>query len=656
MQRDLRDTPQYRQVDAFFRSVLEPGLGRPSSFGDPEPAPDGRWVAVTGYVLDALEGRPHGRIVLAEIDGEAARSITNGPNDDVGPRWSPDGARLTFASDRKRAGRFQLYELATDRLGEARLVAEVPGVVEHHRWSPDGSRILMVVAGERAEQADALGSGTLGSAAADEPAWLPDVETEEEAGEWRSLWMLDVATGDVRSASPEGLNVWEASWLGNDRVVAVVSDGPGEGAWYRARLSVIDPAAATERVLLRSDVQLGYAEGAPDGATVAVLEAVCSDRYVVAGDLLLVDVATGAVRRVEAVGDVSSARWRGRRVFAMALDGLEAVALEADAATAVATEIWRSSDASGSYHPSGAPIGDGDEFVTVLSSARRPPRVVVVRDRHERSLAETEHAGREAARGHLGVREAIRWTAPDGTEIDGLLTTPNGDPPFRLLLAVHGGPVGAITDAWPSTATSLLLARGYAILQPNPRGSTGRGRSFAAAVVGDMGGADALDDLAGVDALVAKGIADPDRIGVMGGSYGGFMAARLPAIDDRFKAAVALSPVTDWYSEHFHSSLMDWVADFVAGSPDTPGGQYHERSPALAGERLRTPTLLTAGANDRATPAGQAIEHFRALRARGVPAAVVVYPQEGHGVQNLPAGIDLAARITAWFDRFLPAR
>src|SRR6266550_4201479 len=147
MERDLRATPHYQQVDAFFRTLLEPGFGRPSSFGDPEPSPDGRTVAVTGFVLDGLEGRPHGRIVLAEMGGGGARTITHGPNDDVGPRWSPDGSRLTFASDRKQAGRFQLYELTTDGLGEARLVAEVPGVVEHHRWSPDGSRILMVVAG-----------------------------------------------------------------------------------------------------------------------------------------------------------------------------------------------------------------------------------------------------------------------------------------------------------------------------------------------------------------------------------------------------------------------------------------------------------------------------------------------------------------------------
>jgi dipeptidyl aminopeptidase/acylaminoacyl peptidase len=655
MERDLRGTKRYRETEALFRSLLEPGFGRPTSFADPEPSPDGRRVAVTGQVLDKLEGRPHGRIVLAERGGEA-RVITNGPNDDVGPGWSADGTRLTFASDRAKAGRFQLYSLDMGGAGEARLVAEIPGVVEHHRWSPDGSRILVVVAGERAEQADALGSGTLGAAEADTPGWLPDVETEEEAGEWRSLWIVDTEAGEARSASPAGLNVWEATWLGNDLVAAVVSDAPGEGAWYRARLSILDPAGAPERVLLRGDGQLGYAEGSPDGTTVAVLEAVCSDRYIVAGDLLLVDAESAEVRRVGARGDVSSVRWRGYRIFAMSLDGLQAVALDVDPANAAATELWRTSDSSAAYHPSGAPFGDGTGFVTVLSSSRRAPEVVLIADGVEEVLAGSEHPGREAVRRRVGAREAIRWTAPDGLEIEGLLTTPPGEPPFPLILAVHGGPVGAVTDSWLGGVDVALLDHGYAILHPNPRGSTGRGREFAAAVVRDMGGADALDDLAGVDALVAKGTADPGRIGVMGGSYGGFMAAWLPTIDDRFKAAVAISPVTDWYSEHFGSSLIDWVADFVAGTPGEPGGQYHERSPALAGKRLRTPTLLTAGANDRATPPGQAIEHFRALRAAGVPAAVVLYPEEGHGVRNLPAGIDLASRIIEWFDRFLISR
>jgi dipeptidyl aminopeptidase/acylaminoacyl peptidase len=170
-----------------------------------------------------------------------------------------------------------------------------------------------------------------------------------------------------------------------------------------------------------------------------------------------------------------------------------------------------------------------------------------------------------------------------------------------------------------------------------------------------MGGKDALDDLAGVDAVIAMGLADPEKIGVIGGSYGGFMAAWLPTIDTRFKAAVAISPVTDWYSEHFNSSLIDWVGSFLADVPEEPGGEHHRRSPVLAAEALRTPTLLTAGLRDRATPPGQAIEMYRALRTRGVEAEVVVYPLEGHGVRDLPAAIDLTVRIAGWFERFMPA-
>ena len=171
-----------------------------------------------------------------------------------------------------------------------------------------------------------------------------------------------------------------------------------------------------------------------------------------------------------------------------------------------------------------------------------------------------------------------------------------------------------------------------------------------------MGGADSYDLLSGLDQLVADGIADPDRIGIFGGSYGGFMAAWLPTLDTRFKAAVALSPVTDWYSEHFGSSLIDWVGDFLADRPERVGGAYHERSPVLAGERLRTPTLLTAGLRDRATPPTQAVEFYRALVAQGVPSEVVVYPQEGHGIRNLLTQVDLATRMVTWFERFMPAR
>ncbi|HTG46499.1 MAG TPA: alpha/beta fold hydrolase [Actinomycetota bacterium] len=653
MERDLRETPAYREVEAFFRACLEPGFGAVTGLGTPEASPDGRLVAFPGEVLAGFEGHERSRICLAAADGSGWRTITAGPNDDVQPRWSPDGSTLTFLSDRLQEGRLQVYALDARTFGEARRLGDVAGVVEHHRWSPDGTRLLLVVAGEHAEQADALGSGTLGRGDAAAPGWLPDVESTDEADEWRRLWVLDAVTGEARCISAEGRNVWEASWLGDDAAAAIVSGAPGEGAWYGAELAVIDVVDGSERTALTSDIQLNFAEGSPDGRTVAVIEALCSDRYVAAGDLVLVDAGSGERRTVDAGPvDVSWTRWTDDGIFAIGLEGMDAVALHVDPSTGAAHELWRTGEGVGDYQPAGSPLPGGG-FAVAVASARRPPAIVAVHDGAERELAATDHAGRAESIRHLGRSERISWDAPDGLRIDGLVRTPAGVGPFPLILLVHGGPVGAVTEGWLGTTQALLLSKGYAILMPNPRGSSGRGRHFAERVVGDMGGDDAKDLLAGVDAVVAAGVADPDRIGIYGGSYGGFMAAWLPAQDPRFRAAVSISPVTDWYSEHFNSSLIDWVGDFLRDVPEEPGGQHHLRSPVLMGETLRTPTLLTAGRNDRATPPGQAVEMFRALRARGIPAEVVVYPDEGHGVRDFPAVLDLTTRTLGWFERYL---
>jgi dipeptidyl aminopeptidase/acylaminoacyl peptidase len=233
---------------------------------------------------------------------------------------------------------------------------------------------------------------------------------------------------------------------------------------------------------------------------------------------------------------------------------------------------------------------------------------------------------------------------------------PHGEPPFATVLWVHGGPVGAVGWEFPSADLAVLVEAGYAVLMPNPRGSIGRGRDFAAFVVGDMGGEESHDLLSGLDHLVSLGIADPARLAVGGVSYGGYMAALLPAVDDRFAAAVVGSPLTDLISSHYGSSLSVFVRDYVGGRPTDQVQRYLDRSPVFAGTRLRTPTLLAAGLRDRATPMGQAVEMFRALREQGVPTELVVYPEEGHGVRAYPARIDWIARVVMWLERHAPAR
>jgi dipeptidyl aminopeptidase/acylaminoacyl peptidase len=442
-------------------------------------------------------------------------------------------------------------------------------------------------------------------------------------------------------------------------VVAIVSEGAGEGAWYGAELALIDPAARTARTLRRSDVQLGWACASPGGRHAAVIEAVCSDRVIVAGQLLLVDPASGEARPVDTHGvDVTWAAWRDdERLFAIGVRGLEPVALDVRATDASATEIWVGTGSCGaSLYPSGSPIGPGGAFAAVVEAWDRAPAVVLMDGDSARTLADLAHAGTTARIELIGNRRRIHWSAPDGLEIEGFLTLPRGEPPFPTILHVHGGPIWCFQDTPPSDGALALVERGYAIFEPNSRGSTGRGREFAALVVGDMGGGDVGDMLAGLDQLVAEGLADAARIGIMGQSYGGFMACWLPTQDARFKAAVALSPVTNWYSERYGSNLGAWVGDFLDGEPKPAGGQYYDRSPVLFASSDRTPTLLTAGLLDRATPPDQAIEFHNALVEQGVASDVVVYPGEGHGVHSFPALIDCTTRIVAWFERHMPVR
>ena len=664
MRKDLRESPEYAAVAEHLRRLHEPAFGTPHHVTDLVTTPDASRIVVTGSVYDKLDGLP--RTALYEVRDGALRALTSGSGSAKAARLAPDGSSLAFLSDRAKAEVFQLYLLGGGQLGEARPAPAVPGTAEFLAWSPDGTAILLGVAGPGAELADAQGSGTPGSGESGLPSWYPQVEAGTPEDAWRSLWLYTLASGELARVSPDGLNVWEAAWSGPGHVLAITSQQPGEDDWYSAVLSRLDISTGEVTELLRSDVQLGLPAGTSDGRRAAVVEAVCSDRWIVAGDLILLDLAAGTRCPVDTAGaDVTAVQWiDGTRLGYAGQRHLDSVAGIADAGdgplpeTITAKELAASPQSWASwFYPAGAFTSDG-RVVVARSDYDTPQQIAIVGPGTDQVLASLAHAGTDYLRSVAGSAANVSWSAPDGTVIEGVVCTPPGAGPFPLVLDVHGGPVGAYQRSWAmrDDAVPLLVSRGYAVLLPNPRGSSGRGREFAAAVVGDMGGADTYDYLSGIDAMIERGIADPARIGTMGVSYGGYMSAWLVTQDQRFKASVAGSPVTEWYSFTFTSNIPRWGLWFLDhADPEEPGTQVHTRSPVLHASKARTPTLLTAGAKDRCTPAGQAREFYQALTGNGVDSELVIYPGEGHGVSRFPAVTDYLARLVTWFETYMPA-
>jgi dipeptidyl aminopeptidase/acylaminoacyl peptidase len=664
MERDIRGTDLYKEIDALCRDIRQPGTGQISDAAEVHASPDGRYAVFAGTMLDALEDAPPTRICLTELSSGDTRVLTFGPNVDRLPKFSPDGRWIAFLSDRHRKDDPQLY-LLDPKTGAAKPTPRVEGWVEYLHWSPDGKRILLGVAGHGADVAGGQGAVTSKQAAHDLPSWMPSVETGDESFRWRRAWVYELATDKVRRVSALEDNIWEAVWCGNQAFAAVVSPAPGEGLWYSARLVTAPISDGAEpargREIYKPKDQLGWPAASPSGRQLAVVEAVCSDRWIVAGDLRLIDTHSGKVRAVHTRGvDVTYTEWRSERQLLIAGHrGFETVVGLCDGTSASFTEIWRSLEVSTSgFYVKVAGFGEHGDCVVLGESFARAPEVAVIRAGKYQPIRSFD-VGFKDHSAALASFEPLSWKAPDGLEIQGWLLKPaRAKGPYPLVLNVHGGPVWQFHPLWlgrAGAALITLLKHSYAILQPNPRGSSGRGRDFVRHEAGDMGGAETHDHLAGLDYLVKAGIADPKRIGVTGGSHGGYMSSWLITQDQRFAAAVPVAPVTNYVSEHLIGNIPHFCSLFLNDKYNNPEGKYFTRSPIMHAHKVKTPTLNICGALDRCTPPSEAMQFHNALLENGVESVLVTYPEEGHGVRKFPAAIDYAARLVSWFETHMPA-
>lgn len=651
---------RHEAVRRYYDLTYTPGSGRFAQAGDARISPDGRRVIFTGTLADDLDLGTHDRIGLIR-DGTVI-PLTDGPGDDHHPRWSPDGRCIGFLSDRRRAGQPQL-QLLEPAFGVVVDTPYIDGVVESFEWSPDGRSILVCVAGLEADRGDVAGPGRATGApqTQDGPtaAWKPSVREHPGDDRTRQIWIYSVAHDTVRRVTSTDLTVWEATWCGGSAIVAVTSAGWTEGAWFDADLRLISVDDGMDRMIYRGHHQIGKPACPPSGRRVAVISGLCSDRGIVPGEAILVDPAGFEHRALDTGGvDVTELAWLDDdRLAFIGIRGLDTVAgiVEALRPGARAVDSWVSSSSCGRHIPHASFARDGSMAV-VHDDYSHYPAIAVVTDGVERVDLSLAPPGIEELLSSSGSVETVTWKAPDGETIDGWLCRPTGAGPFPLVLHVHGGPVGVTTNAWAmgNDTTRLLVAHGYAVLHPNPRGSYGRGQAFVRKVLGDMGGADAEDLLSGVDAMVACGVADPCRLAVLGTSYGGFMANLLPTRDDRFAAAISMSPVTDWESFHFTSNIPEFATLFLGGHPEDGDADVRRaRSPLTFVARSRTPTLEVAGLRDLCTPGEQAVRFFDALSAQGTRSRLLTYPQAGHGVQHIPALKDLCEQVLEWLDEHL---
>lgn len=623
---------------------------------DAQISPEGTQVAfVVGDSFKLDTKWPRSTIHVVSAFGGDPKTLTAGPRSDSLPRWSPDGRSIAFLSDRLQEGQRQVFVISCDG-GEATPLTNITGAIPSPRglnalqWSPDGRFLAFLREDPETEEE------------ARKCAAKDDAIAFEQNPKYVRLWVVDFESDTLHCVSPDKLQIWEFGWHpASNAFAAVVSDLPFEWAWYTNRL-VRFPMNGTAETLWQSRRQTALPVWSPDGTQLAFISSNWSDRGCVAGDVFVVDAHGGTARNVseEIVASLGWMHWSkdGRELLAIGHDRGGTGLRRIDVATGKRSQVWwRQASIAEAHWPRFSTAHDGT-LAIALEDANHPRDVWILREQNG-SFAEKQltHLHPEAKEIEIGETAVHQWQGAEGWDMQGLLIKPVGYQPGRcypLVVWVHGGPTGVSSSRyWAAFGwNQLLAAAGFAVFLPNYRGSVGWGLKFAESNIGDMGGRDFEDILRGIDSLVDSGIADPQRLGIAGWSYGGYMTAWAVSQSDRFRAAVMGAGISQWLSFHGRSSLADWDAIHYDESPYQRQGRFDRFSPLSYHENLKTPTLILHGQEDQDVPVEQAHLFYRVLRDKGVPTELIVYPREEHAIRERAHLLDMSQRVLAWFRRF----
>jgi dipeptidyl aminopeptidase/acylaminoacyl peptidase len=560
--------------------------------------------------------------------------------------WSPNSRQLAFLSDAGRKDQLQLYVVSAVG-GAPRKLTQVKGFLDAPGWSPDG-KTLAVLFTQNATRA----SGPL-QAETSETGEIKDAFFEQR------LALLDVASGKFLQISPADTYIYEYDWSADGKQFAVTAAlGNGDNNWYVAELSTLDAATGLMKSIYKPSLQIAHPAWSPDGQHIAFIEGLMSDEPIPAGDIFWV-AATGG-KPVNLTPDRKASpcwlTWTrdSKILFAEIIEADSAIGVLDPANSSVET-LWRGSEmiTAGPWLPNLSISADGTSSAAIRSSFSAAPEVWAG---PIGKWEQTTHRNDGLKLG-WGEAKSVRWKN-GGYEIQGWLVYPRDFDPakkYPLVVEVHGGPTWAQLSSWPSPGdfTMALPGVGYFVFFPNPRGSLGQGEAFTRANVKDFGNGDFKDILAGVDAALKVAPIDPERLGLTGWSYGGYMTMWGVTQTSRFKAAMAGAGIADWLSYYGENKIDQWMIPFFGKSVYEDPEVYAKASPITHIKKVKTPTLILVGDSDGECPPPQSYEFWHALKTLGVETTLVVYEHEGHAFTKPADERDRIARTVAWFDAHL---
>jgi len=595
-------------------------------------SPDGTRVAFT--VFEPAKGTEHhSHIWMYYPASKELRQFTNTDKVERHPRWSPDGKKLAFLAEKDDFQ--QIFVMPTDG-GEALPFTEGKRSIEQFEWSPDGKRIAFLAKEAKTDDEEKKEKDK------------NDAKSIDRDDKRTHLWIADASIGNAQKIGNDPWDFGELQWFpGSDRLLVVATDHPESDQETNRIFTVSVPDGKMQQIAAPSG-PFTAVRVSPDGQKISYVGSRVDGPN--PNDLFVMPAAGGAAINVTASTldrPVEAYEWRSDgKLFAMGRNGFRSQfcvvtdELHADALTMREMSIGAFSLAT-----------NGTTFF--IGENTTAPAELWQWDAKSAPVA-VSHFNDSFNKFTLAKPEFIHYKTFDGRMIEASLLKPaNYDGKLKLptVLLIHGGPTGNWEDAFEAWG-QLLVSAGYAVLYPNVRGSTGYGYDFMVMNRADWGGGDFKDVMAGADYLVSRGIADPNRLGIAGWSYGGYMSEWAITQTQRFKAAVSgagLSDLAMEYGTEEHPSYDEW---FYGLPYEKPEG-FQKSSPINYIRNVHTPTLILQGETDTVDPLGQSQVLYRALKRYGVTTELVVYPRENHPIREEKHQLDRLTRIVAWFDKYL---